>query len=116
VGLRPVQEDRCVGLDLVFKVLPVAPITMFYVYILRSLKTGGLYVGQTNDIDRRLSEHNEGGVSSFTRNRRPWVLAYKEICPDRTSAVRRERFLKSVQGSREKKHLAGLTPANATST
>jgi len=44
-----------------------------YVYMLVSQKDGSLYVGSTNDINRRLREHNEG-VSAATRYKRPWKL------------------------------------------
>lgn len=46
---------------------------MFTVYILKSLKDKGLYVGRTNNFERRLAEHNRGSVSS-TKSRRPLVL------------------------------------------
>ncbi len=78
----------------------------YCVYILRSLNSGRLYVGQTDNLDRRLAEHNEGRGGRYTRYAGPWELAYSEEHPDRTSAVRRERHLKSVSGSREKKMLA----------
>jgi putative endonuclease len=46
---------------------------MFYVYILKSLPDGNLYIGRTNDLERRLLEHNNGRVSS-TKSRKPLVL------------------------------------------
>ena len=78
----------------------------FYVYILRSLKSGRLYIGHTSDLQRRLAEHNEGRGGQFTRQNGPWQLRYSEVHMDRTSAVKRELFLKSVEGSQEKKRLA----------
>jgi len=81
----------------------------FYVYILRSLKDGSLYVGQTRDVQRRLNRHNDPREKSYTSRRGPWVLAYSEPQADRSAAVRRERFLKSVAGSREKRRLAQAT-------
>ena len=80
---------------------------MFWVYILRSLRNGKLYIGHTNNLDRRVWQHKEGRGSRFTGQNGPWKLVYKEEHPDRVSAVRRERYLKSVAGSREKKRLAG---------
>jgi len=59
------------------------------------------------DLGRRLVQHNGGKGGEFTREQGPWELVYSEKQPNRTSAVRRERFLKSVDGSREKKRLAG---------
>ena len=86
---------------------------MFYVYILRSQRSGRLYVGHTDDLTRRFQEHNEGRGGRFTRQNGPWELAYSEVHPDRASAMQRERFLKSVAGYREKKRLAGEVPAAA---
>jgi putative endonuclease len=50
---------------------------MFYVYILRSKKSGRLYTGHTRDIDKRLAEHNSG-LSKSTKGRGPFELIYKE--------------------------------------
>jgi len=83
---------------------------VFHVYILRSLRNGKLYVGHTDDVQRRLAEHNSGRGGRFTRQQGPWELLHSEPHPDRSSAARRERYLKSVAGSREKKALAGGQP------
>ena len=80
----------------------------YWVYILRSVRTGRMYIGHTRNLERRLAEHNKGNGCTYTRGRGPWVLAYSEGHADRSSASRRERFLKSVEGSREKKRLAGM--------
>jgi putative endonuclease len=81
---------------------------MHYVYILQSLKTKKLYVGQTDNLARRLEEHNTGRGGTYTRQNGPWKLLYSEQHSDRTSAVNRELYLKSTSGSREKKKLAGI--------
>jgi putative endonuclease len=78
---------------------------VYYVYILRSLKTKKLYIGQTGDLDRRLKEHNTGWGGRYTRQNGPWMLVYSEDHPNRASAVKRERYLKSSRGSQEKKKL-----------
>ena len=70
---------------------------MFYVYVLRSLKNGRFYIGYTNDLERRLNEHNNG-ESRYTRLTRPFELVYTEEFADRIFATRRERNLKSGQG------------------
>jgi putative endonuclease len=80
---------------------------VYYVYILQSIKNNKLYIGQTNNLNRRLEDHNAGCGSKYTRQNGPWVLVYSESHQDRISAVRRERFLKSTRGSQEKKQLAG---------
>ena len=48
---------------------------MICVYVLISKKDGNRYIGSTNDLDRRLKQHNSGLVFS-TKNRRPLVLKY----------------------------------------
>ncbi len=67
---------------------------MFYfVYVLLSLKDKQLYTGFTDNLKRRINEHNKGLVES-TRNRRPLDLIYFEGYKDRKSALKREEFLK----------------------
>ena len=47
---------------------------MFYIYVLYSEKSDRYYVGHTNDVNRRLVEHNEISENSYTSKMRPWVL------------------------------------------
>jgi len=70
---------------------------MYKVYILKSKKDNKRYVGYSNDIERRLKEHNKGEVRS-TFKRRPFKLIYFENYSNELEAKRRERFLKSGQG------------------
>ena len=81
---------------------------MYYVYILQSLKTEKLYIGHTDNLTRRLKEHNAGRGGKYTQQNAPWTLLYSESHPDRSSAAKRERYLKSTRGSQEKKELAGI--------
>ena len=81
---------------------------MFYVYILQSLKSGKLYIGHTDNLKRRLDEHNTGRGGKYTRQNGPWKLLYYEKQSDRSSAMKREQYLKSTGGSVEKKRLAGI--------
>lgn len=66
---------------------------MFYVYILRSKKSGYKYIGQTNDLQRRLKEHNEGFIKSI-RFQLPLVLEYVEVFETRQQAIQRERVVR----------------------
>jgi putative endonuclease len=66
-------------------------------YVLRSRKNGRLYTGSTNDLARRLQEHDRG-KNAYTRNAGPFDLIYREECPSRLEARRRERYLKSGGG------------------
>jgi len=66
---------------------------MFYVYILKSKKDNRLYLGYTNDLRKRLKEHNLGLVNS-TRLRTPLRLVYYEAYAIRQDATKREHNLK----------------------
>ena len=66
---------------------------MFYVYILRSEKDNNLYTGYTNDLKRRLEEHNSGKNRS-TKSRTPFTLVYYEAYKSQKDATRREKMLK----------------------
>jgi putative endonuclease len=63
------------------------------VYILQSETTGRFYIGSTDDLDRRQSEHQRGQTPS-TRGRGPWKLVYQEEFPTLLEAHRRELEIK----------------------
>ncbi|MEJ2551591.1 MAG: GIY-YIG nuclease family protein [Anaerolineales bacterium] len=62
---------------------------------------GTLYTGWTTDPERRLRDHNAGRGARYTRARRPLRLAYIERLPDRITAMRRERAIKSLSRDRK---------------
>jgi putative endonuclease len=66
----------------------------FFVYILASRRNGTLYVGVTNDLARRMSEHKSKLVPGFTRKYRVDKLVYFEEYPSILEARARERALK----------------------
>lgn len=68
----------------------------YFVYILRSQKNGDLYVGSTENLERRFALHNAGKVRS-TKPYRPWELMESRDCDSRGEAVRLEMFLKTGQ-------------------
>ena len=70
---------------------------MYYVYILQSEKSGQWYTGRTNDLRKRLSQHNLG-QSTWTKGGVPWKLIYYEACIDEKDAQAREKYLKSGPG------------------
>ena len=70
-----------------------------FLYILQSETSGKFYVGSTNDLERRLSEHARGHTPS-TRGRGPWKLAYKEEHATLLEARRRETEIKGWKSSR----------------
>ncbi|OGO53102.1 MAG: hypothetical protein A2148_05370 [Chloroflexi bacterium RBG_16_68_14] len=67
---------------------------MPYVYILESVSAGRYYIGCTNDLERRLREHNNG-KSTSTKALRPWRLAYSQYFETLTEARQREQYLKT---------------------
>jgi len=72
---------------------------MFYVYLLESLTDGSFYVGSTNDLKRRFKEYNEA-LNLSTQKSKPWKIIYYEACLNLKDAHRREKWLKTTQGSR----------------
>jgi putative endonuclease len=76
----------------------------YFVYILRSIKNDGLYVGLTNNLPRRFSEHNRK-KSFSTKSYAPWQLIFYEAYLNKDDAERRERYLKTNQGARVVKRM-----------
>ena len=66
---------------------------MYYLYVLKSKADSELYIGSTNDLRRRLIEHNTG-KSLSTEFRRPFKLIYYEAYSAESDARRREHQLK----------------------
>ncbi|MBC7224143.1 MAG: GIY-YIG nuclease family protein [Anaerolineae bacterium] len=77
---------------------------MPYVYMVECAD-GTYYTGWTEDLVRRVAEHNAGRGARYTRARRPVRLVYAEECADRAAAQRREAALKRLS-HREKARLA----------
>jgi len=72
---------------------------MFTLYVLYSESFDRFYVGYTNDLGRRLSEHNRK-KGKFTDAGIPWKLVYSETFNTKKQALDRERFIK-VQKSKQ---------------
>ena len=72
---------------------------IFYTYVLISERDKKFYVGFTQDIERRIDEHNEGIVTS-TKHRRPLKLVYYEACLNKIDALKPEKYFKSGYGRR----------------
>ncbi|MBU1121411.1 MAG: GIY-YIG nuclease family protein [Candidatus Omnitrophica bacterium] len=66
---------------------------MYYVYVLKSEKDKNFYMGSTNNLRRRLGEHNKGLVYS-TKLRRPFNVVYYEAYASEKDARKRESNLK----------------------
>lgn len=72
-------------------------VTMAWHTYMLTCADGTLYTGSTNDLERRLKEHNESGVGAkYTRTRRPVTLTFSVECPDRSTALKEEARIKSL--------------------
>ena len=81
---------------------------MYYVYILRSLDDQ-LYIGQTNNIDRRNKEHYTKSSKSakFVRDGEEFQLVYSEEYETRKEAMRREKQLKGWTRAKKEALISG---------
>ncbi|PIY69013.1 hypothetical protein COY90_02875 [Candidatus Roizmanbacteria bacterium CG_4_10_14_0_8_um_filter_39_9] len=70
---------------------------MYFTYVLQSEKDGNLYIGFTDNVERRIKEHNEG-INVSTKSRGPFKILYYEALPTMEEALRREKFYKSGRG------------------
>jgi len=73
---------------------------MWFCYLLEC-SDSSYYVGITNDLELRVSEHNEGSGSAYTAARRPVRLLWYEEHETRSSATRREREIKGWRRARK---------------
>lgn len=77
---------------------------MYYTYILFSEKDEKRYIGSTNNLEKRLIEHNKGLVRS-TKNRIPLKLIYSEFFFEEKEARKREHYFKTHKGYNELKKI-----------
>ncbi len=74
----------------------MADTAAIFVYMLEC-SDGTLYCGWTNNLEKRLEEHAAGkGGAKYTRGRRPVRLVYREPCPTRSDALKREKEIKKL--------------------
>jgi putative endonuclease len=72
----------------------------FHIYIIQNPE-GKIYIGQTNDLDRRLRQHNDQGYRGTVHTKRhegPWRIIHSENYETRSDAMKREKQLKSGKG------------------
>jgi putative endonuclease len=71
---------------------------VFFVYILYSASADRFYIGHTDDVERRLMEHNSVDKNTYTSRYRPWVLAGKfRVSESRGEAKKTENYLKRLK-------------------
>jgi len=77
---------------------------MYFVYLLRC-KDNSLYCGQTNNLEKRINDHNDpkNNATKYTRGRRPVTIVYMEKVATVAHALKREREIKKL--NKEKKEL-----------
>lgn len=80
-----------------------------WVYILRC-KDGSLYTGTAADVDHRAAVHNSGRGAKYTRGRLPVEVVYREACPDRSAALKREYAIKQLPRSQKLALIASAVP------
>ena len=68
----------------------------WHIYIIEC-SDGSLYTGITNDLDKRITAHNDGRGAKYTKSRRPVRLRYSEPAADRKNASQREYAIKSLR-------------------
>jgi len=68
---------------------------MNYTYILQCAD-GSLYTGWTNNLAKRVADHNEGKGAKYTKGRGPVTLAYYEAFQTKEEAMRREYAIKQM--------------------
>ncbi|PJE74129.1 MAG: hypothetical protein COV02_00065 [Candidatus Terrybacteria bacterium CG10_big_fil_rev_8_21_14_0_10_41_10] len=71
---------------------------MFYTYVIKSKKNNRLYYGSTDDLKRRIKEHNDGIGGKYTRDNRPFELLYYEAYVSYDLAKKAEKFYKTGYG------------------
>jgi putative endonuclease len=80
----------------------------FFVYIIYSLSLDKFYVGYTSDLEKRVSDHNNG-ISDYTSKASDWKLMYSEIYFSRELAMKREREIKT---KKSRKYIEWLIKQN----
>lgn len=80
---------------------------MYYVYAIISTLNNDLYIGYSDDLKRRLLEHNSGLVQS-TRCNKPWKLLYYEAYLNKSYALKQEKRLKMHAAKNELKRRLNL--------
>ena len=70
---------------------------MWFVYVLKSIDHPFIYIGFTNDIERRLEEHNEG-LNQSTQHRAPYELEAFVAVRTETKARKLEKYFKTGSG------------------
>ena len=74
---------------------------MNYTYIVEC-KDGTLYTGWTNNLEKRIADHNDGKGAKYTRARKPVTLVYYETFEEKKDAMKREYEIKHLSRQEKK--------------
>jgi putative endonuclease len=72
---------------------------MYYTYVLKSTNFVKYYTGYTNNLEKRLNDHNQG-MSLYSKRYKPWNIIYFEEFSKEPEAIRREKYFKTAAGRR----------------
>ncbi|MDB4582674.1 GIY-YIG nuclease family protein [Draconibacterium sp.] len=76
----------------------------YFVYAIKSKLDGRIYVGFSENVQKRLKEHNSGKTKS-TKGFRPWELIFTQECETRIDARELEKYFKSGSGKEKLKKM-----------
>jgi putative endonuclease len=82
----------------------------YYVYMLTNWNNEVLYIGITNNLERRLLEHRSGSVAGFTQKYNLQKLVWFEMTHDVTAAIPREKQLKAWRRDKKNGLIAAMNP------
>lgn len=81
---------------------------MYFVYVIKSLKDGNLYISRTNNFERRFKEHNLGKVQS-TKSRIPFILLEKiEVPTEKDSVELEQKYKEGYKREEVRKKFGGV--------
>jgi putative endonuclease len=79
---------------------------MYLVYVLKSSKTGKRYIGYTNNISRRLNEHNNA-TRGFSLRHKPFYLIFKKEFTAKKETLAFEKYSNKLKGGEQFKKILG---------
>jgi putative endonuclease len=85
-----------------------------HVYVVEC-SDGTYYTGYTTDVERRVSEHNDGTAAKYTRGRRPVELMHVETYDSRSEAMQREHAIKQLRRAGKERLIRDSTGASGSS-
>jgi len=83
---------------------------IYYVYLLTNWNNKVMYVGITNDLERRIYEHKEKVVKGFTEKYNVTKLVYFEQTPDIVAALNREKEIKKWRREKKDRLVKNINP------